>query len=107
MHHNVFAETADEILLYIRRYYSQTIPFTEEITGSHSVNHKAITTKDGYLDSPIAEYMYGGSGIINEQTDKRLSHASIYRYRYPYSLYQPGMNIVITTYEDGQLRLTK
>ena len=105
-------ETADAEIHYT---LDGTIPtkqsplYTEEITGnSHSVTIKAITTKDGYLDSPIAEYMYGGSGIINEQTDKKI----ISRIYLPLSgtpLFSPteGMNIVITTYEDGQLETHK
>ena len=108
----MFCETADAEIHYT---LDGTIPtkqsplYTEEITGnSHSVTIKAITTKDGYLDSPIAEYMYGGSGIINEQTDKKI----ISRIYLPLSgtpLFSPteGMNIVITTYEDGQLETHK
>ena len=83
----MFCETADAEIHYT---LDGTIPtkqsplYTEEITGnSHSVTIKAITTKDGYLDSPIAEYMYGGSGIINEQTEKDyLTHLST-AIRYP------------------------
>ena len=86
----MFCETADAEIHYT---LDGTIPtkqsplYTEEITGnSHSVTIKAITTKDGYLDSPIAEYMYGGTPLFSPTE---------------------GMNIVITTYEDGQLETHK
>lgn len=63
---------------------------------------KAIATKKGYRDSPIAKYTHIGSGIVNEQVDKTVaSRIYISPSGIPLRLPVNGINIAITTYEDG------
>ena len=108
----MFCEIADTEIYYTLDGTDptrQSFLYTDEFGGSNkSMVIKAIATKNGYYDSPITEYTHGGSGIINEQTNKTII-SRIYISPVGIVLRSPseGMNIAITTYEDGQQEIHK